>query len=100
MLWVPVLHLQAQLQMLEMCCGNGSLATEDKPLFSLQWAHPKTHLVPRAQGLQALQAQISWVHTSQEQLLQQFNNLTQNPGTTTPSVCGAENETRVTMHAG
>ena len=91
MLWVSVLNLQEQLQMLEMCCGNGSLAIEDKPFFSLQWA-PKTHLVPRAQGLQALQAQLSWVHTSQEQLRQQFNNLTQNPGTTTPSLCGAEHE--------
>lgn len=71
--------------MLGMCCGNGSLAAEDNPLSLLQWAHPKAQPVPRAQGLQALQAQLSWVHTSQEQLRQQVNNLTQNPGTTAPS---------------
>lgn len=71
--------------MLGMCCGNESLAADDKPLSLLQWAHPKTQPVPRAQGLQALQAQLSWVHTSQEQLRQQVNNLTQNPGTTAPS---------------
>lgn len=93
-LWVPVLNLQEQFQMLEIYCGNGTLAAEHKPHFLLQWAHPKTHLVPGAQGLQALQAQLSRVHTSQEQLRQQVDNLTQNPGTTTPSFCGAEDETQ------
>lgn len=94
MLWVPVLNLQEQFQSLEMCCDNGTLAAEDKPFFSLLWARPKTHIVPGAQGLQALQAQLSRVHTNQEQLRQQVDNLTQNPGTTTPSFCGSGDETQ------
>uniref|UniRef100_A0A8I5Y779 Macrophage receptor with collagenous structure n=1 Tax=Rattus norvegicus TaxID=10116 RepID=A0A8I5Y779_RAT len=79
LLLIQVLNLQEQFQSLEMCCDNGTLAAEDKPFFSLQWARPKTHIVSGAQGLQALQAQLSWVHTSQEQLRQQVDNLTQNP---------------------
>ena len=76
--------------MLEMCCDNGTLAAEHKPHFLLQWAHPKRPLVPGAQGLPALQAQLSRVHASQEQLRQRVDNLTQNPGTATPRFRGAE----------
>lgn len=81
MLWVglPVLNLQERLKVLEMDFGNGTLAAEDKPFFSLQLGYPKTG----GPGLQVLQAQLIQVRTSQEQLLQQVNNLTRNPGTTT-----------------
>lgn len=82
---VPALNLQRRLQILEMYLDNGTLAPEDRPLFSLQLAHPKTHPVPGALGLQVLQAQLIQVRTSQEQLL---HNLTRNPGTTTPASVG------------
>lgn len=82
---VPALNLQKRLQILEMYLDNGTLAPEDRSFFSMQLAHPKTHPVPGALGLQVLQAQLIEVRTSQEQLL---HNLTRNPGTTTPaSVC-------------
>lgn len=80
LLLVQVLNLQEQLKVVEMDSGNGTLAAgyKDKR-FSLQLACPKTHLVSGGPGLQVLQAQLTQVCTSQEQLRQQVNNLTQNP---------------------
>lgn len=96
--WVPVLNLQKRVLFLDMSLGNGTPAAEDKSFFSLQLAYPRTHLVPP--GLQALQVQLTQVRTSQEQLLQQVDNLTRNPGTNTSSFSDAEDESRASIHAG
>lgn len=76
LLFLQALNLQRRLQILEMYLDNGTLAPEDRSFFSLQLAHPKTHPVPGALGLQVLQAQLIEVRTSQDQLL---HNLTRNP---------------------
>lgn len=96
--WVPVLNLQERVLFLDMCLGNGTPAAEDKSFFSPLLAYPKTDLVPPR--LQALQVQLTQVHTGQEQLLQRVNNLTRNPGTNTPSLCDAEDESKASIHIG
>lgn len=80
--WVPVVSLQKWI--LEKCLDNETLAAEDRSFFSLQLASPQTQLVPGKPQLQALQVQLTEVRISQKQLLQQVDNLTRNPGTTTP----------------
>lgn len=77
LLTLKVLSLQKWI--LEKYLDNETLAAEDRSFFSLQLASPETHLVPRTPGLQALQVQLTQVRTSQEQLLQQVDNLTRNP---------------------
>lgn len=96
--WIPVLSLQKWI--LEKYLDNETLAAEDRSFFSLQLASPETHLVPRTPGLQALQVQLTQVRTSQEQLLQQVDNLTRNPGTTTPFSAMLGMKPRASMHAG
>lgn len=96
--WVPVLNLQEQVLFLDMSLRNGTPAAEDKSIFSLLLANPKTH--PAPPRLQALQVQLTQVHTGQEQLLQRVNNLTRNPGTNTPSFCDAEDKSKASIHVG
>ncbi|KAL6051741.1 hypothetical protein STEG23_013913, partial [Scotinomys teguina] len=62
LLAILALNMQKRLLILEMYLDNGTLTAEDKPFFSLQLAHPKTHLVPGAVGLQALQAQLTQLY--------------------------------------
>ncbi|CAO2636605.1 Macrophage receptor MARCO [Lemmus lemmus] len=77
LLFVVVLNLQERVLFLDMALSNGTPTAQDKTFFSLQLAYPKTHPVPPR--LQALQVQLTQVRTSQEQLLQQVDNLTRNP---------------------
>lgn len=74
----PVLNLQERLWALEIHFENETLATEDSPFFL--HSEPGAHLAVGAPKLRVLQAQLTQVHTRQEQLLRQVDSFTRNPG--------------------
>lgn len=76
----PVLNLQEQLRALETYLYNGTVATEDSPLFFSPLLEHTPHLPAGVLRLQDLQARLSQVHAQQEQLLRQVDNFTQSPG--------------------
>ncbi|XP_047579132.1 macrophage receptor MARCO [Lutra lutra] len=78
LLVVKVLNLQERLRVLE-THFNGTLAAEDHQSFSLFQSMPLPHLPGGMLGLQALQAQITQVHTRQEHLLRKVDNFTRSP---------------------
>uniref|UniRef100_A0A8D2HR48 SRCR domain-containing protein n=1 Tax=Urocitellus parryii TaxID=9999 RepID=A0A8D2HR48_UROPR len=80
LLVVQVLNLQERLWALESYFTNTTLAAEDRPTSWLPSAHRQIFLAPSVSELRDLQAQMVQVRGSQEQLLQQIDSFTKNPG--------------------